>query len=95
MGVGTILAYSLLVLCIIGTILVILSDEDGDTGKRVAWIIVVVVLPVVGILCYIVFGLNPRFNSRYGEYSRRLYESFRELSDERAFRKLYRNLRRL
>ena len=89
MGVGTILAYSLLVLCIIGTILVILSDEDGDTGKRVAWIIVVVVLPVVGILCYIVFGLNPRFNSRYGEYSRRLYESFRELSDERAFRKLF------
>ena len=64
MGVGTILAYSLLVLCIIGTILVILSDEDGDTGKRVAWIIVVVVLPVVGRLCYIVFGLNTRFNSR-------------------------------
>ena len=64
MEIVTILGYILLVLLMAGTILVILSDEDGDSGKKIAWIIVVVLLPVVGMLSYLVFGLNPRMNSK-------------------------------
>lgn len=89
MGIGTILAYCLLVFCIAGTVLVILSDDDGDSGKKVSWIIVVSLLPVIGILSYIVFGLNPRRTSKYAEYSRRLHESFRETADSRSYRRLF------
>ena len=70
MEIVTILGYILLVLLMAGTILVILSDEDGDSGKKIAWIIVVVLLPVVGMLSYLVFGLNPRMNSKYMDWIR-------------------------
>ena len=89
MGIGTILAYCLLVFCIAGTVLVILSDDDGDSGKKVSWIIIVSLLPVIGILSYIVFGLNPRRTSKYAEYSRRLHEAFRETADSRSYRRLF------
>ncbi len=89
MGIATLLGYVLLVLLIVGTILVILSDDDGDSGRKVAWIIVVVLIPVVGIFAYIIFGLNPRLNSRYYEYSRRFHEAFYGLSDHKSYRTLF------
>ena len=89
MEIVTILGYILLVLLMAGTILVILSDEDGDSGKKIAWIIVVVLLPVVGMLSYLVFGLNPRMNSKYMEYSRRFHEGFSGLSDHKSYRRLF------
>ncbi|HIS22909.1 MAG TPA: PLDc N-terminal domain-containing protein, partial [Candidatus Cryptobacteroides intestinipullorum] len=89
MEIVTILGYILLVLLMAGTILVILSDEDGDSGKKIAWIIVVVMLPVIGMVSYLVFGLNPRLNSKYMEYSRRFHDSFSELSDARSYRRLF------
>lgn len=89
MGIATILAYCLLVFCIAGTVLVILSDDEGDSGRKISWIIIVSVLPVIGILGYIVFGLNPRRASKYGEYSRRLYNDFRKAADPRSYRKLF------
>ena len=83
------LAYTLFFLVVIGTILVILTDEDGDSGKKIAWIIVVALLPVIGILCYIVFGLNPRRNSKYEEHARRFHDAFSEYADSRTYRRLF------
>ena len=59
MGIVSLIGYIIVVLLIIGTVLVILTDEDGDSGKKISWIIIVVMIPVIGILCYIVFGKNP------------------------------------
>lgn len=89
MEIATFIGYILLVLLITGTILVILSDDDGDSGVKIAWIIVVALIPVAGILAYIVFGLNPRRNSRYAEYSRKFHEAFCGLSDHKSYRKLF------
>ena len=44
---------------IIGAILVILNDNQ-DSGRKIAWILTIGILPVVGLLLYIAFGLNLR-----------------------------------
>ena len=55
----SILIYVLFLCVIIGTVLVILNDNQ-DSGRKVAWILIIAILPVIGILLYIIFGLNFR-----------------------------------
>lgn len=54
-----IFAYFLYIILIIGVILVILSD-DGDSGRKLAWILVIAVLPAIGLILYLAFGVNYR-----------------------------------
>ena len=44
---------------ITGAILVILNDNQ-DSGRKVAWILTIGILPVIGLLLYIIFGMNFR-----------------------------------
>ena len=76
MGIASLIEYVILILLIIGTVLVILTDEDGDSGRKISWILVVVLVPVVGILCYVVFGLNHRGDRKYERYARKVHEAF-------------------
>ncbi len=89
MDIFSLIGYIILVLLIIGTILVILADEDEDSGKKIAWIIVIVLLPVVGILFYVIFGLNPRRNTRHDEYSRMFREAFADYSGTKPYMELF------
>lgn len=58
----------LLGLLIFGAALVILGD-DGDSGTKLAWLLVITFLPVIGLLLYVMFGINYRnhwiFNKRH------------------------------
>lgn len=49
----------LLALLITGAILIIIFD-NGNSGTKIAWLLVITVLPVVGLLLYIVFGIHYR-----------------------------------
>ena len=89
MAAGTIIAYSFFLLVIVGTILVIITDDDADSGRKIAWILVVALLPAIGIIAYIVFGLNPRRNSRHEEYSGLFHEAFAKISGSDAYGKLF------
>ncbi|MBR5955495.1 MAG: cardiolipin synthase [Bacteroidales bacterium] len=55
-------------LLLLGVVLVILLD-DGDSGRKVAWLLVITVLPFVGLILYILIGINWRshyiFNFRH------------------------------
>ena len=57
----------LYILLIVGTILIILTDNQ-DSGRKISWILVIGLLPIVGLLCYVVFGFNWR---RAGFFQRR------------------------
>lgn len=89
MGIASLIEYVILILLIIGTVLVILTDEDGDSGRKISWILVVVLVPVVGILCYVVFGLNHRGDRKYERYARKFHEAFVKHSDKKPYRKLF------
>lgn len=60
-------------LIILGTILVVITDER-DSGKKIAWILVIALLPVLGIILYIMLGFDIRrtrlFNSRRRNFLR-------------------------
>jgi cardiolipin synthase len=77
-----ILITTLLVLLIIGAAGVIIFD-DGDSGRKLSWLLIIAIFPVVGILLYLMFGINYRhhwfFNRRHLKY----LETFRTEADER------------
>ena len=51
--------YTLFVLIVLGTVIVIIFD-DGDSSKKIAWILVITILPIVGLLLYFMVGINVR-----------------------------------
>lgn len=44
---------------IVGAILVILNDNQ-DSGRKIAWILIIGILPIIGLLLYFIFGMNFR-----------------------------------
>ncbi len=61
----------LYVLLILGVFTIILVDR-GDSGRKFAWLLVIAVLPVAGLVLYLMFGINYRhhwiFNRRHQRY---------------------------
>ena len=45
----SVILYTLFVLIVLGTVIVIIFD-DGDSSKKIAWILVITILAVVGLL---------------------------------------------
>lgn len=77
-----------LVLLIIGTVVVIIFD-DGDSSKKIAWLLIIALLPVVGLLLYFMVGINFR-QSWYFKYKHKKFiEVFDERADKRVFRLLF------
>ena len=58
-------------LLIISVVTVILFD-NADSGRKFAWLLIIAVLPVVGLVLYFIFGINYRhhwvFNRRHQRY---------------------------
>lgn len=73
----------LLILMICGTVFVILSS-NSDSGKKVSWIIVIALLPVVGIILYIVFGLDMRHPGYYMKKHKVFFDTFGRYADDRT-----------
>jgi len=80
--------YILTALFVLGIFLVVLFD-NGDSGHKIAWLLVVSLLPVIGIVLYLFFGIPHRV---YWLFKRRHAASsklFKEEGDENM-RKLLR-----
>lgn len=73
----------LYVLLIIGTILVILTDNQ-DSGRKVSWILVIGLLPVFGLVSYIVFGFNWRRAGFFQKRHKNFLEAFDVCADDRV-----------
>ena len=78
----------LLVLLICGTVFVILSS-NSDSGKKVSWILVVTLLPAIGIILYIVFGLDMRNPAYYMKKHKPFFDAFERNADERTKKLLF------
>lgn len=91
---------------ITGAILVILNDNQ-DSGRKVAWILTIGILPVIGLLLYIIFGMNFRKPGFFQYRNRKFLEIFEEkastqtknllfdTTEEERIRPEYRSLSRL
>ena len=89
-----------------GAILVILNDNQ-DSGRKIAWILIIGILPVVGLLLYLVFGLNLRKPGLFKAMNKEFLETFEEkasgqtkellfgTAQEKNIRERYRGLSRL
>lgn len=68
---------------ITGAILVILNDNQ-DSGRKVAWILIIAMLPVIGLILYIVFGLNFRKPGIFKVRNREFLDTFEERASEQT-----------
>lgn len=70
-GLWSIIASALVVLAIAGVILVVLTDERS-ASQKLLWIALVVVVPVFGIILYLIMGID----FRRGGYHQRNHKTF-------------------
>ena len=49
----------MLIFLIIGTIIVIIFDS-GDSATKIAWLLIITILPIIGLLLYFMVGINLR-----------------------------------
>ncbi|MCR5519069.1 MAG: cardiolipin synthase [Bacteroidales bacterium] len=57
--VANIILYILFALLFVGVAAVIIFD-NGDSGTKLAWLLAITLLPIVGIVLYLMFGVNYR-----------------------------------
>ncbi|MBQ9201715.1 MAG: cardiolipin synthase [Bacteroidales bacterium] len=71
----------LLALLVLGAVLVIIVDR-GEPGGKLAWLLVITVLPVVGLVLYILIGINYRHHWFYNARHQRSREAFEQGADD-------------
>ncbi len=81
------------VLLIIGLAFVVIVD-NGDPGRRIGWILIIALLPVGGLIFYLLFGINKRSRKNYIRAHRRFNKVFNEQASP-ALRTLLFSTRRL
>ncbi|APG48021.1 PLD nuclease N-terminal domain-containing protein [Phaeobacter porticola] len=57
-GIGGLIALALTIWAIVSVI-----GSNASTGKKVIWVVFVLVLPILGFICWFLFG--PRAKSRH------------------------------
>jgi len=80
MGVWSIIWTIILGLLVLGAILVIVSDE-GDSGRKLAWLFIIAILPAVGLLLYLIFGMNYRSEIIYKHKHKKTFDVFKDESN--------------
>ena len=82
-GIFSILTSIFGIFMIVGAILVILNDNQ-DSGRKIAWILIIGILPVIGLLLYFVFGLNFRKPGLFKVRNRDFLETFEQRASDRT-----------
>ncbi len=82
-GIFSILTSIFGIFMIVGAILVILNDNQ-DSGRKIAWILIIGILPVIGLILYFVFGLNFRKPGLFKVRNREFLETFEMRASDRT-----------
>lgn len=70
-----------------GTIVIILTD-DASSSKKIAWLLTITLIPVIGLILYFIFGINfrrPQYKQRNHKKFFRTMEGF----DDEEFRDMF------
>lgn len=65
----------LLALLVLGTLLVIL-DSNASSEKKISWILVIAIVPIIGLVLYIIFGLDLRRPGNFRQRHHAFFEAF-------------------
>jgi len=78
----------LFALLIIGAVLVIISDI-GDSGRKLAWLLVITFVPVLGLILYLIFGINYRNDAIFRRQHKRYIDIFTQNADSQLLDRLF------
>ena len=101
------IVFSLIYGLLLVSVLVSIIEDNGGSGRKFAWMMIIIILPVLGFVLYLLFGINQRhhriFNKRHKRFTDLLArevdaDTDRRLSDEGAMEEIlpkYRPLARM
>ena len=78
----------LFALMVLGTAFVIIVDK-GDSGRKLAWLMVITFLPGLGLFLYVCFGINFRHHWIFNRRHKRYRDAFLAGTDDRLNRQLF------
>ena len=73
---------ALFVLLLVGVVLVILFEE-GDSGRKAAWLLIITILPVIGLVLYLMVGISYRYRWLYRIFHKPWLEAQAQLPEGR------------
>ncbi len=76
-------------LLLLSTVMVIIFD-DGDSGRKVAWLLIISILPGFGLLLYVLFGINYRHHWFFKRMHQKSIDAFEEGINPEIYRLLFR-----
>lgn len=85
--IANIILTILLSLLVAGVAIVIIFD-NGDSGTKLAWLLAITILPVIGIILYLMFGINYRNHIFFERRRKAALERFRAEFDDKIVRLL-------
>lgn len=74
---------------IISTVVIILTD-NSNPGRTVSWLLVIMVLPVVGLILFYIFGYNPRRGDSHRKSYLKFKEAFAAIAPDHLIKRLTR-----
>ena len=77
------LYYIFFIIPIIGVVLVIIADT-GDSGRKLAWLLIIALIPLIGLFLYLAFGINYRkhwyFNKQHSKSISAFNKGYKEVT---------------
>ena len=85
--IASVILSVLLALLVLGVAIVIVFD-NGDSGTKLAWLLTITFLPILGIILYLMFGINYRNHIFFERRHKAALERFRAEFDDKIVRLL-------
>ena len=80
-GIISTIGSFLFILLFAGTIVVIITD-DTSSAKKIAWVLTITLIPVIGLILYFIFGINFRRPQYRQRNHKRFFKAMEGMGDE-------------
>ena len=82
------LYYIFFIIPIIGVVLVIIADT-GDSGRKLAWLLIIALIPLIGLFLYLAFGINYRKHWYFNKQHSKSIAAFNEGTNDKLNQLLF------
>lgn len=81
-GIFSLIGTAFFILLFAGTIVVILTD-DASSSKKIAWVLTITLIPVIGLILYFILGINYRRPQYRQRNHKKFFKTMEGAGDER------------
>ena len=73
---------TILYVLLVFTVVIVILVDNGDSGRKFAWLLIIAAIPLFGILLYFMFGINYRHNWIFTRRHQKYKDAFEQGTNE-------------